>query len=68
MEGRRFCTKDQQTNGADRLDLEENIVVVRLKSEHNFHFSIPLEVQRGFSPELQDLVGHTGQNPMEHEW
>ena len=42
--------------------------VFRLKSEHNFHFSIPLEVQRGFSPELQDLVGHTGQNPMEHEW
>ena len=34
----------------------------------NFHFSIPLEVQRGFDPILKDLVGHTGENPIEHEW
>eukprot|EP01047_Picozoa_sp_COSAG01_P030595 COSAG01_NODE_2137_length_8329_cov_52.487242_13_plen_72_part_00 len=30
-----------------------------LKSEHNFHFCIPLSVQRGFPRTLQDLVGLT---------
>eukprot|EP01052_Picozoa_sp_SAG31_P033737 SAG31_NODE_3853_length_3816_cov_1.535647_1_plen_148_part_00 len=36
-----------------------------LKSEHNFHFSIPAEVQDTFSGELRDLLGHSGTNAMD---
>lgn len=40
-----------------------------LKSEQNFHFSIPAEVQNElFGDRLRDLIGHTGKNAMEHEW
>ena len=39
-----------------------------LRGEHNFHHAIPLDVQRRFDPVLQDLIGLTGDNAMEHEW
>mmetsp|Transcript_25660 Transcript_25660/g.84494 ORF Transcript_25660/g.84494 Transcript_25660/m.84494 type:complete len:302 (-) Transcript_25660:94-999(-) len=39
-----------------------------LRNEHNWHHAMPLEVMRSLSEELQDLIGLTGANAMEHEW
>eukprot|EP00746_Dinoflagellata_sp_MGD_P152770 gnl/MRDRNA2_/MRDRNA2_83873_c0_seq1.p1 gnl/MRDRNA2_/MRDRNA2_83873_c0~~gnl/MRDRNA2_/MRDRNA2_83873_c0_seq1.p1 ORF type:complete len:368 (-),score=74.81 gnl/MRDRNA2_/MRDRNA2_83873_c0_seq1:404-1507(-) len=40
-----------------------------LNNEHNWHFAIPLDVQKGFAEELRDLLGHRedGTNT-DHPW
>lgn len=39
-----------------------------LQREQNFQFGIPLKVQREFHPKLQDMLGLTGTNAMDHDW
>jgi ectoine hydroxylase-related dioxygenase (phytanoyl-CoA dioxygenase family) len=39
-----------------------------LKSEHNFHYSMPPDVISSFPTELQELMGIVGQNRAAHPW
>eukprot|EP00633_Aureoumbra_lagunensis_P008413 CAMPEP_0197319464 /NCGR_PEP_ID=MMETSP0891-20130614/54968_1 /TAXON_ID=44058 ORGANISM="Aureoumbra lagunensis, Strain CCMP1510" /NCGR_SAMPLE_ID=MMETSP0891 /ASSEMBLY_ACC=CAM_ASM_000534 /LENGTH=363 /DNA_ID=CAMNT_0042810401 /DNA_START=141 /DNA_END=1232 /DNA_ORIENTATION=+ len=39
-----------------------------LRSEHNFHNSMPLHVIQTLPDKLRDLIGYAGTNAIEHEW
>merc|ERR1711904_211942 len=40
-----------------------------LNNEHNWHFAIPMDVQKGFSEELKDFLGHRDDGTKtDHPW
>lgn len=62
-----------QHDGEERSGVRDGLFFIYnlgwLNNEHNWHFTIPLDVQRGMSEELQDLLGHTDDGTRtDHPW
>eukprot|EP00746_Dinoflagellata_sp_MGD_P152775 gnl/MRDRNA2_/MRDRNA2_83873_c0_seq6.p1 gnl/MRDRNA2_/MRDRNA2_83873_c0~~gnl/MRDRNA2_/MRDRNA2_83873_c0_seq6.p1 ORF type:complete len:367 (-),score=83.82 gnl/MRDRNA2_/MRDRNA2_83873_c0_seq6:404-1504(-) len=62
-----------QHNGEEKSGVRDGVLFIYnlgwLNNEHNWHFAIPLDVQKGFAEELRDLLGHRedGTNT-DHPW